>query len=330
MRGLFPIFLFALPLYGVERIDMRLFDEGALGRVHETAEDFEFSIDGSAIWFAGEKGGTNCYAMSDLRRLEPLEAEKKAPPNERLYWRQRWQKRFSETARCLAPNTWTRETADPHRSEDGVPEIINQDRMLEVQLYPDGRPAVAFPLRLDGRDSWVLCKTDFVRFSVSSVYTNVCGYHEFYCYSPGCNCVVGDTLAIPVEDRYLMFHSGRYDALDEGFSRGSVRFSKSDFDAMTGSDLVHLSVSFLSASKVAVLASSIGRNSFFGRSFLMIYDFNRKGFVWSRKTRTQFSKYCGMIWPGNAVLSADERYLAVRVAEWVYLYDLSKELQVGR
>jgi hypothetical protein len=62
----------------------------------------------------------------------------------------------------------------------------------------------------------------------------------------------------------------------------------------------------------------------------MIYDFNRKGFVWSRKTRTQFSKYCGMIWPGNAVLSADERYLAVRVAEWVYLYDLSKELQVGR
>jgi hypothetical protein len=53
---------------------------------------------------------------------------------------------------------------------------------------------------------------------------------------------------------------------------------------------------------------------------LLIYDFNLRRIVWARKSRNEFfSKRFGR--PHDPILSADERYLAVMVANTIYVYE---------
>jgi len=92
-----------------------------------------------------------------------------------------------------------------------------------------------------------------------------------------------------------------------------------------GRRLKYIEATFLSESILAISTSSAGRYSFFGRGYLLLYDFRKAKIVWMRKSQSQFFTSKSVeVRLEDLALSADERYLAAKVADKIYLYDMSE------
>lgn len=313
-------------------LGVKLVEEGAIGWIPiEERSSFDFSQDGSVIWLIDASGKTNCYDVATCRNVDSTTWSAVSPPIERLYWTQKLNGLYYDASRMRSP-VFKRDSSDRQKGKDGVPDIFDDYLYFDdVQLYGEGCPMFVWHRRLPrSTDCWVLCQTDFDHFRVEKVLHNIPSQSCHILCSQSRSSHVDCHLWTGWESRYVTFYPWPLEGMSFGQSEVDdsrtkpVTLTMKDIADLLGDDaLVTAIVFYLSDDKVAIAASSVGRTSFFGRSYLMIYDFSRQRVVWKRKTRNELSKLYGTIWWNGVRLSSNERFLAISVGRRLYLHDLS-------
>jgi hypothetical protein len=310
--------VFFLPGFSLasQKIDMKVFDAQPVWEIPVVKgyRFFDFSQDGKLLWIISEDGMTNCYRIAGRRMMPSEDFATASQPLCRLNWR----RRFADVIR------W--EFIVENKSGLKLPPDISSSGKAKVsyfQFSPTSMPTCVNVSYWEGRrPCGIFFKTDFERcfcekvFSVGHVFMP-----SFFFSEDGQRCCIDNMYATrPLSKRSLLFCESERTQLDDVDAERGHKIFWSELEAMTGDSLVAIDKEFISNTKIAIVMTSSGRHTFFGRTYLLIYDFNLRRIVWARKSRNEFfSKRFG--WPHYPILSADERYLAVMVANTIYVYE---------
>ena len=309
------------------------FSEGAAGRIKYDRGilEFDFGVDGTCLWVVSKDFKTNCYSLAG-KEIKGPELDRVSPPLERLSWKIKTPTPTVNTVKLI------RDGAD--RSQ--FPKLCEMELSsgLNVQAYPIGLPCFYMPVHFDIEGSpaypWrnmnapacstyaVLCRTDFSLFRIELAIPceRFTLASDMKVSMSGTNCVVQFN---DLDTEELFFHSGRIEKLGEDFKKKARCLTRSDMRRIVDDNRIFkLScVFFLSESVVAIAPSSAeGRNTFTGRGYLVLYDFRTNSVFWSRRSDSEFWHWnhrVSVLWT-DAVLSADERHLAVLSGGVIYLY----------
>lgn len=298
-----------------QKMDMKVFDSQSVWEIplDKGFRFCEFSQDGKVLWVVGDGATANCYEIAERRMMPPEDFATASQPLSRLKWR-----------RELADVANFELIVENKKGLKLPPDILSSGKadVCLFQLSPTGMPVcVDFQDWEDGRRCGVFFKTDFERAYCEKIYTVGSKFSWFFFSEDGRRCCIDKMSATtPILERTLTFIESERTQLDDAdFERGHKIFW-TELEAMTGDSLVAIDTEFISNTKIAIVTTSSGRYTFFGRTYLLIYDFNLRRIVWARKSRNEFfSKRFG--WPHYPILSADERYLAVIVANTIYVYE---------
>lgn len=316
LNSLVLIFISASFSLAGQKMDLKVFDSQPVWEIpllKSKGSCFcEFSQDGKLLWVIHGESRTNCYRIADRRMIPPGDFATASQPLSRLSWR----KKFHDLT------NW-KLTVENKKGLKLPPDISSRGKaaVCHFQFSPTGMPTcVDVSYWEDHHPCGIVFRTDFERCFCERVYTVGNAFMVWFFFSEdGRRCCVDKMHTMdPKSKRCLVFcESERTQLDDEDFEKGHKIFW-SELEAMTGDSLVSVDTEFISNTKIAITATSCGRYSFFGRTYVLIYDFNLRRVAWARKTRNEFSKRSG--WP-TPILSVDEHYLAVELSKWIYVYE---------
>lgn len=297
---------------------IRTFDKGSFQVLENTGRCFDFSANGQLLWYLSTDGKTNCVGVSSAGKAMGPSPDDKTAPLTRFHWK------------CMLE-----EMPEDRKATNGgkslerdfeIPAQITWFRLCQFQFNCTSEPSFFLSSAWIGNSRCALFRTDFSTYKIERLIVDDLGLAYAACFSESQTNVCVYSI-LPDESSSIYFHSGAFERIDERFVKESVRVSRSEITTALGEGrLKYIEATFLSESILAISTSSAGRYSFFGRGYLLLYDFRKAKIVWMRKSQSQFFTSKSVeVRLKDLALSSDERYLAVKVSDKIYLYDMSEQ-----